>query len=428
MKIKKIIAQEILDSRGEPTVKVWVTLAGGAMGDASVPSGASTGSHEAVELRDGDKKRYGGKGVLKAVRHVNTVIEKKLRGMSVTDLRAIDTAMIKLDGTENKRKLGANAILGVSLACAHAGAYAAGMPLYKWLRTTYNLKPKTYNLPTPLMNLFNGGKHADTNLDIQEFLIVPHGFRTLHDKVRVGSEIFHALAKVLKRVGLDTDVGNEGGYAPRVRTNEDPLRYIMKAIVEAGYKPGAQVSLGVDMAASEYYDLKKKKYVFTIPKRKEFSPEDMMKLYRYMVHTHSMFSIEDPFAEDDWGAWVKLMEIFKNLHIRALVIGDDLYTTNVERLQKGIDVGASNAILIKPNQIGTLSETMDTIALAQKNNMQVVISHRSGETSDTTIADLAVAVNADYIKAGAPSRGERVVKYNRLMEIEKELEVEIKIL
>lgn len=421
MKIKKIFAQEILDSRGEPTVKVWVTLRNGVRGDASVPSGASTGSHEAVELRDGDRKRYGGKGVLKAVNNVNTVISKKVIGMNVESLREIDEAMIKLDGTPNKSKLGANAILGVSLACAHAGANASGMPLYKWLRLIYKLQVKSYKLPTPLMNLVNGGKHADTNLDIQEFLIVPHGFHTLHDKVRVGSEIFHALGRLLKRAGKDTDVGNEGGYAPRVKKNDEPIKYIMSAIREAGYKPGKQVSLGLDMAASEYYDAKKKRYHFELSRQKWYSAEEVLKIYPYLVRTYPMFSIEDPFAEDDWGSWVKLMTTLQHNNKKTLIIGDDLYTTNVERLRRGIEVGATNSILIKPNQIGTLSETMDAIQLAQNNKLAVVISHRSGETSDTTIADLAVAVNAEYIKTGAPSRGERVEKYNRLMEIEREV-------
>ncbi|OGL66164.1 phosphopyruvate hydratase [Candidatus Uhrbacteria bacterium RIFCSPLOWO2_01_FULL_47_24] len=428
MRIKTIQAQEILDSRGEPTLKVWVTLQNGAMGEASVPSGASTGVHEAWELRDGGK-RYNGKGVLKAVKNVNVYIAKLLYGYSVADQRKIDMAMIKLDGTSNKHKLGANAIVGVSLACAHAGAYSAGVPLYKWLRRSYGLRVKSYVLPTPLMNVFNGGKHADTNLDVQEYLIVPHGFRTVREKIRVGSEIFHALAKVLKRAGKDTDVGNEGGYAPRVSNNEDPLKYIMKAIREAKYKPGTQVSLGVDMAASEFYDPKTKKYVFTIPKKNALSTEMMIKLYEYMMHTYPMLSIEDPFAEDDWDSWVELMRRYteaqlplqRKLSFPPLIIGDDLYATNVERLKKGIELGATNAILIKPNQIGTLSETMDTILLAQKHMMKIVISHRSGETLDTTIADLAVSVNAEYIKTGAPSRGERISKYNRLMEIEREL-------
>ena len=270
------------------------------------------------------------------------------------------------------------------------------------------------------MNLFNGGKHADTNLDVQEYLIIPHGPRKVADKIRAGSEIFHALAKVLKRAGKDTDVGNEGGYAPRVSNNEDPLRYIMKAIMQAGYTPGKEISLGLDVAASELYDAKKEKYFFSLPK-KWIDADGMMKVYKHGLSNYPLMSIEDPFAEDDWGAWVKFNEKCKMRNEKILVIGDDLYTTNVERLKKGIELGATNAILIKPNQIGTLSETIDTILLAQKHKMAVVISHRSGETSDTTIADLAVAVNAEYIKAGAPSRGERVAKYDRLMEIEREL-------
>ncbi|KKU12968.1 MAG: Enolase [Parcubacteria group bacterium GW2011_GWC2_45_7] len=420
MKVKKIQAQEILDSRGDPTLKVWVTLESGAMGEASVPSGASTGVHEAVELRDGDKKRYSGKGVLKAVKNVSTVITKKITGMSVEKLREIDEEMIKLDGTSNKRRLGANAILGVSLACAHAGAYGSGTPLYKWLRRVYGLQTIGYRLPTPLMNLFNGGKHADTNLDIQEFLAIPYGFKTVSEKIRAGAEIFHALGHVLKSAGKDTDVGNEGGYAPRFKSNEEPFQFFVRAVEDAGYNKPGLLEFGIDAAASEFYDKKEKRYILKLEKKK-FSVADLMKFYERLMARYPLVSIEDPFAEDDWEAWAKFNAECKKQNIKLRIIGDDLYTTNVDRLEKGIKLGASNAILIKPNQIGTLSETMDTIALAQKHDMKIIISHRSGETLDTTIADLAVAVNAEYIKAGAPSRGERIAKYNRLLEIEKEV-------
>ncbi|MBI2551848.1 phosphopyruvate hydratase [Candidatus Uhrbacteria bacterium] len=437
MKIKKIFAQEILDSRGNPTVKVRVMLRNGAMGDAAVPSGASTGTHEAAELRDHDKKRYGGKGVLKAVKNVNTVIAKKVRGMSVANLRAIDAAMIKLDGTKNKRKLGANAILGVSLACAHAGARASGMPLYKWLRKTYSLTHLlTYSLPIPTMNVLNGGAHADWTIDFQECMIVPQ-HQLFRERVRIGSEVFHALRAILKEKGFSVGVGDEGGFAPRLKRNADALAMIALAVKKSGYRLGKDVCFAMDPAASEFYDPKTKKYTLRTD-GKALDAKGMIAMWAALTKKYPFVSLEDGLAEDDWEGWVELMRTLaksqeqraKSKHpnstlyaLRSMpfIIGDDLFTTNVARLKKGIALSAANAILIKVNQIGTLSETIDTILLAQKHGYAISVSHRSGETADTTIADLAVAVNAEFIKAGAPSRGERIAKYNRLMEIEQEL-------
>lgn len=416
-KIDQIHAHEILDSRGNPTVAVSVLTRNGVLGSASVPSGASTGSHEALELRDGDKKRYGGKGVKKACRNVNMRIAPKLRGMRVTDQREIDDLMIKLDGTVNKKRLGANAILGVSLAVAHAAAKSKGMPLYAYLRWTYDIMDENWKMPVPLMNIFNGGSHADTNLDIQEFIIAPTGIRKFRERVRAGSEIFHALGDILHKEGLDTDVGNEGGYAPDVGHTEDALKYIMQAIKKAGYTPGKQIRLGLDVAANEFYNEKKDRYVMRTDKRK-MTDEEMIELIEDWVDRYPFVSIEDGLQEDKWDEWE---EMTKRLGKKVYLIGDDLFVTNPNRLQQGIDRNVGNAILIKFNQIGTLSETIQTIQLAQANGYKVVISHRSGETSDTTLADLAVAVNADFVKTGAPSRSERLVKYNRLMEIEEEL-------
>lgn len=419
-RIDTIHAHEILDSRGNPTVHVTVLLKDGTRGHASVPSGASTGSHEALELRDGDKKRYRGLGVLKAVANVNTKINRALRGMDVFELRKIDDAMRVLDGTENKRKLGANAILGVSLACAHAGARRAKAPLYQYLRDVYGINHSTFKLPTPLMNVFNGGRHADTNLDMQEFIIVPVGFKTYSRKLQAGSEIFHALGDVLKADHLDTDVGNEGGYAPNVGKTEAALEYLLKAVKEAGYKPKKEIRFGIDVAASEFFDDRSGLYVLHTDRRR-MTAEEMTALYTKWMHKYPMLSIEDGLSEDAWEDWQVLT---KKLGDDMLLIGDDLFVTNIERVKKGVEMGVANAVLIKPNQIGTLSETMDTILYAQKHKYQVVISHRSGETTDTTIADLAVAVNAEYIKTGAPSRSERLAKYNRLLEIEEELKAQ----
>lgn len=416
-KIDVIHAHEILDSRGNPTVNVTVQLANGTRGSASVPSGASTGVHEALELRDGDSKRYRGLGVRKAVANVNTKIAKALRGKNVFDLRAVDDAMRILDGTANKRVLGANAILGVSLACAHAGARRADVPLYEHLREVYGLSYAHYRLPTPFLNVFNGGRHADTNLDMQEFIIIPYGFSRYSRKLQAGSEIFHALGDVLHADGLDTDVGNEGGYAPDVGKTESALEYLTKAVKRAKYTLGAQVGFGIDVAASEFFDAKKGRYILKTDRRK-MTGEQMIALYEAWMRKYPLLSIEDGLEQDAWDDWAALT---KRLGKKLLLVGDDLFVTNSERLTKGVERHVANAVLIKPNQIGTLSETMDTILLAQKNKYKVVISHRSGETSDTTIADLAVAVNAEYIKSGAPSRSERLAKYNRLLEIEEEL-------
>ncbi len=423
--IKSIKAHEILDSRGDPTVQVSVTLQNGAIGTASVPSGASTGSHEALELRDGDAKRYRGKGVLAACANVNRVIAKKITGMDATKNRTIDEVMIKLDGTKNKSKLGANAILGVSLACAHAAAKASNLPLYRYLRHAYKLQATSYKLPTPMLNFMNGGTHADTDLNIQEFMVIPTGQKLFREKVRVGSEIFHALGGVLHAEKLDTDLGNEGGYAPRLGSNERALTLFVSAIKKAGYRPGIDAALGMDIAASEVYDSRKKEYAWSADKKKFTAPQ-FSKLFESWFKKYPLISIEDPFAEDDWEAWTAFTRKIKDLRFKIKdatpwVIGDDLFVTSKERLAKGIKLGAANAVLIKVNQIGTLSETMDTIALAQKNKYAVIISHRSGETCDTTIADLAVAVNADAIKSGSVARSERSAKYNRLMEIELEL-------
>jgi enolase len=416
-RIDQIHAHEILDSRGNPTLTVSVLTNKGALGQASVPSGASTGAHEAHELRDGDKSRYRGLGVRKAVNHVNRLLASKLRGMPIADLQAIDARMIDLDGTPNKSHLGANAILGVSMACAHAGARAKGWPLYAYLRTVYGLALDTWRMPMPLMNIFNGGRHADTNLDIQEFIIVPIGIKTTAERVRAGSEVFHALGDVLREAGKDTDVGNEGGYAPEVGKTEQALDYIMQAIRRAKYRPGKHIGLGLDVAASEFFDEKTKRYVMRTD-RKKLTEAGMIALMADWVDRYPFVSIEDPLAEDAWEGW---KECTRQLGKRVLLIGDDLFVTNPTRLAEGIRQGVANTILVKPNQIGTVTETMETIALARAHRYKVVLSHRSGETADTTIADMAVAVNADFLKAGAPSRSERLVKYNRLMEIEEEV-------
>jgi enolase len=414
-RIRSVHGREILDSRGNPTVEVAVTLASGARGVASVPSGASTGSHEALELRDGDKKRYGGKGVQKAVRNVNAVIAPLVRGKDARSLRTIDAAMLRRDGTPNKARLGANAILGVSLAAAHAGAAAAGAPLYRWLRAVYGIREKAVRFPYPMMNVMNGGAHAGWSIDLQECMIIPRQ-RTFRERVRAGAEIFHALGKLLKEAGFQTLVGDEGGYAPRLRGNEQALRFIMAAIRAARYKPGKEVAIGMDAAASEFYDAKKGIYTLRADKQSRRSRE-MIRMYAKWIKEYPLISIEDPLAEDDWGSW---QEITKTLGKKVQLVGDDLFVTNVSRLERGIRMKVANAILIKVNQIGSLSETIDAISLAQKHGYAVAVSHRSGETPDTTIADLAVAVSAEYIKTGSLSRSERIAKYNRLMEIEGE--------
>ncbi|HQF57080.1 MAG TPA: phosphopyruvate hydratase [Candidatus Magasanikbacteria bacterium] len=411
--IKKIQAREILDSRGNPTVETMVTLEDGSVGVAGVPSGASTGTYEAVELRDG-AKRYGGKGVLKAIKNVNTIIAQSLVGKNALDQRKIDEIMLKLDGTTNKKKLGANAILSVSLAVAQAVSVSLRTPLYKYLRQQYSLKEKIWRMPIPMMNILNGGRHADNGLGIQEFMIIPLN-KKFSERVRMGSEIFHSLARILSEKGYHTSVGDEGGFAPELANNERALKLIIQAIEISGYVPGKNVFIGLDVAASEFY--KNGKYYFENQKE-GLAPDKLLKIYNTWVNKYPILSIEDGLAEDDWENWAKLT---KQLGKKVKLIGDDLFVTNVKRLKRGIEEKVANAILIKPNQIGTLSETIDTILLAKKNGYGVAISHRSGETTDTFIADLAVAVNAEFLKTGSLCRSERVEKYNRVMKIESEV-------
>lgn len=413
MKIKSVAAREILDSRGNPTVEAKVVLENGVSGIAKVPSGASTGTHEAWELRDGGK-RFGGKGVLKAVKNVNTAIAAAVRGLPIEKITAIDQRMIELDGTKNKSALGANAILSVSLACARAGAVAMNLPLYQYIRHIYKIPEKGYRLPVPTMNILNGGRHADNGLSIQEFMIIPR-HKVLAERVRMGSQIFHSLANLLSQKGYATSVGDEGGFAPQLLNNERALQLIMEAINLAGWEPGKHVFLGIDAAASEFY---RHGVYYFLGNKQGWRPAKMIEVLGQWVKKYPLISIEDGLAEDDWDNWKILTE---QLGKKVTLVGDDLFVTNPERLQKGIDSGVANAILIKVNQIGTLSETIETIRLARKNKYQISVSHRSGETADTFIADLAVAVNSEFIKTGSMSRSERVEKYNRLMEIESEL-------
>jgi enolase len=408
--ISEIRAREIIDSRGNPTVEVDVRLSGGAMGRAAVPSGASTGVHEALELRDGDPQRYGGLGVLKAVANVNGIIAPQFIDVDAASQAAIDEALLKLDGTPNKAVLGANAILGFSLAAAHAVAAAGGMPLYR------RLNPAAHVMPVPMMNVLNGGKHADSNVDMQEFMIVPMGAHNFPDAVRLGAEVFHALARVLKKHGYSTNVGDEGGFAPSLRNNEEPLEMIMEAIVQAGYQPETQIAIALDPASSEFYE--DGRYVFARSDKKARNAEQMTRFYGDLLNRYPIVSIEDGLAEDDWKGWQMLTQ---ELGSRTQLVGDDLFVTNPERLQRGIAEGVGNSILIKLNQIGTLTETLRTIEIAHKAGYTTVISHRSGETEDTTIADLAVASGAGQIKTGSMSRGERTAKYNRLLRIAEEL-------
>ncbi|MDD5071567.1 MAG: phosphopyruvate hydratase [Patescibacteria group bacterium] len=413
-KIKKIIAREILDSRGNPTIETKIELDNGVAAEASVPSGASTGEHEALEFRDGDKKRYDGLGVLKAVENVNNKISKILIGKDPGQQEKIDKEMIKLDGTEKKSKLGANAILSVSLACARVSALSAKKELYQYLAETHDFETKKYKLPAPFFNIFNGGKHADTNLDFQEFMIAPMKKVSFSEKVRMGAEIFHRLGRVLKRANFDTDVGNEGGYAPDIVSSVQAIELILAAVLEAGYTPGKDVGLGIDVGSSELYSKKAEKYIFRLD-RASFTSNTLVGLYYEWFRKYPIISLEDGLAEDDWEGWRGLT---KELGEEMLIIGDDLFATNINRLRRGLKEKVANTILIKPNQVGTLTETMDCVKFAKKHNYKVMVSHRSGETCDDFIADLAVAIGADYIKAGSLSRGERVAKYNRLMEIE----------
>lgn len=416
LEIESVRALEVLDSRGNPTVQVEVVTEGGFSGVAMVPSGASTGSFEAVELRDGDKERYLGKGVLKAVENVNEVISKEIEGMNVYEQAKIDATMIKLDGTENKGKLGANAMLGVSLAVAKAAAASLGMSLYNYIGGV-NAK----ELPVPMMNIMNGGKHADSSLSVQEFMIMPVGAKTFSECMRMGVEVYHNLKKVLKSKGYSTGVGDEGGFAPNLGSEEEAVELIIEAIKQAGYKPGEDVCLALDVAATEMFDEAKKigKDGYYFWKTDEFKTKDqMIDFIVELAEKYPIISIEDGLAEEDWESWKKLTERIGN---KVQLVGDDLFVTNMKRLQKGIDNNTANSILIKLNQIGTLTETLDAIELAKRNGYTAVVSHRSGETEDTTLADVAVATNAGQIKTGAPCRTDRVAKYNRLLNIEAEL-------
>jgi len=410
MKIQRVHAREVLDSRGQPTVEVEVSLKNGVMGRATVPSGASTGIHEAVELRDGGK-RYLGKGVAKAVAHVNENIAPRLRGKDARGQAAIDQIMLDFDGSPNKGKLGANAILGVSLAVAHAQAKAQGLPLYRYLGGS---AAKT--LPVPMLNVLNGGAHADNNVDVQEFMVVPIGMKSFKEALRSAAEIFATLKKVLHDRSLSTSVGDEGGFAPRVQSNTEAIELLLEAITKAGYKDGSQVALALDVASSEFYD--DGNYVFKKSDGQKRSRDDMVRLYEDWVRQYPILSIEDGFAEDDWEGWRVMTQA---LGKKIQLVGDDLFVTNRARLQRGIDSEVANSILVKVNQIGSLTETLETMKLAKESGYTTVMSHRSGETEDVTIADLAVATNAGQIKTGAPCRGERTAKYNQLLRIEEEL-------
>jgi len=410
--IVDVIAREILDSRGNPTVEVDVYLESGVKGTAAVPSGASTGEHEAVELRDGEKSRYLGKGVLKAVHNVNDIIAEELIGMDAVDQLAIDRMLLELDGTENKSKLGANAILGVSLAAAKAAAEALGLELFQYLGG-FNAK----TLPVPMMNILNGGKHADNNVDLQEFMIMPVNAASFHEALRMGAEVFHSLKKVLGKKGYNTAVGDEGGFAPDLKSNEEALQVIVQAVEAAGYKPGKDIYFALDPASSEFFDAGKGRYILKSEKR-ELTPAEMVDYYAGLVDKYPIISIEDGMAEDDWDGWKKITQ---KLGGKIQLVGDDLFVTNTKRLQQGIDKNIANSVLIKVNQIGTLTETFDCIQMAHRAGYTTVISHRSGETEDATIADIAVAVNAGQIKTGSASRSDRIAKYNQLLRIEEYL-------
>ncbi|MDR3679214.1 MAG: phosphopyruvate hydratase [Flavipsychrobacter sp.] len=411
--ITSIVARQILDSRGNPTVEVDLHTSDGHMGRAAVPSGASTGKHEAVELRDGDKKIYGGKGVLKAVENINDTIAEELYGFEVTDQRGLDQAMLAMDGTDNKKKLGANAILAVSLAAAKAGALATGLPLYRYIGGT-----NARTLPMPMMNILNGGAHADNKIDFQEFMVMPIGASSFSEGLRWGVEIFHTLKTVLKDKGFSTNVGDEGGFAPNIQSNEEAIETVLKAIEKAGYKPGSDVAIAMDAANSELYNDKDKKYHFHKSDGRVMSSEELVDYWVGWCKKYPIVSIEDGMAEDDWAGW-KLMT--EKLGDKIQLVGDDLFVTNVTRLEKGINKGVANGLLVKVNQIGTLSETMDAVSMAQQHQYNTIMSHRSGETEDSTIADLAVALNCGQIKTGSASRSDRMAKYNQLLRIEEEL-------
>ena len=408
--IINIQAREVLDSRGNPTVEVEVYTENGIVGRAIVPSGASTGVHEAVELRDGDKGRYLGKGVLKAVENVNKTLNDEITGMFVTDQNEIDAKMIEIDGSENKGNLGANAILGVSLACAKAGAQETGQPLFRYIGGV-----NANTLPIPMMNILNGGQHADNKIDIQEFMVMPVGAGSFAEALQMGAEIFHNLKAVLKSRGQSTNVGDEGGFAPNLGSNEEAIEVVIEAIQKAGYKPGNDICIALDPAASEFYNKEKKIYHFEST-GKDYSSSDLVSFWKEWVERYPIVSIEDGLDEDDWKGWKELTAAMGN---RIQIVGDDLFVTNVKRLQKGIDEGSANSILIKVNQIGSLTETINAVQLAAQHSMTSIISHRSGETEDTTIADLAVALNTGLIKTGSASRSERIAKYNQLLRIEE---------
>jgi len=411
--IEEIRARQILDSRGNPTIEVDVITSNGAFGRAAVPSGASTGAHEAAELRDGDKDVYLGKGVLKAVHNASKVLGEELRGYPVTEQRLIDETMIRLDGTPNKSKLGANAILGVSLACAKAGALETAQPLYRYIGgVDANL------LPVPMMNILNGGAHADNSIDFQEFMVMPIGAETFSDALRMGTEVFHHLKAVLKKKGMSTNVGDEGGFAPNLKSNDEAIQAVLDAIGEAGYEAGKDIYIAMDAAATEFYDEKSGKYVFKKSGGGQMTSAELAEFWAGWIKKYPIVSIEDGFAEDDWEGW-------KTLNAKAgdkvQLVGDDLFVTNVDRLSRGIKEKSANSILIKVNQIGTLTETIDAVRLAQQNSFTTVMSHRSGETEDTTIADLAVALGTGQIKTGSASRSDRIAKYNQLLRIEEAL-------
>src|SRR6266478_3916832 len=411
--IQEIQAREILDSRGNPTVEAEVTLAGGAKGRAAVPSGASTGEHEAVELRDGDQRRYVGKGVLQAVENVNGEIADALANMDAADQRALDQKMIELDSTENKGRLGANAILAVSMAAARASAVAFSLPLYRYLGGA-----GANTLPTPMMNILNGGAHADNNVDFQEFMVMPVGAKSFSDALRWGVEVFHTLKGVLKKRGYNTAVGDEGGFAPSVKSNVEAIDVVLEAIQQAGYKPGEEIAIALDPAASEFYQDDTGKYVFKKSDKRELSSAEMAAYWEAWVNKYPIVSIEDGLAEDDWTGWAHLTKILGD---RIQLVGDDLFVTNTQRLQQGIEQKVANSILIKVNQIGTVSETLEAIELARRFGYTSIISHRSGETEDTFIADLAVGTGAGQIKTGSASRTDRIAKYNQLLRIEEQL-------
>lgn len=411
--IISVQARQILDSRGNPTIEVDVVTSNGILGRAAVPSGASTGIHEAVELRDGDKKFYMGKGVLNAVQNVNKVIADEVNGMYVTDQAEIDQKMIDLDGTDNKGKLGANAILGVSLAVAHAASQETNQQFYRYIGGV-----SANTLPIPMMNILNGGSHADNSIDFQEFMVMPVGAESFSDAIRMGAEVFHNLKNVLKKGKYSTNVGDEGGFAPNLKSNEEAIKMILHAIEAAGYEPGKDICIALDPAASEYYIPKENVYHLHKSSGEKLTPKEMVEYWKGWVKKYPIISIEDGMAEDDWDGW-KLMT--KELGEKIMLVGDDIFVTNVERLQKGIDLGIANSILIKVNQIGTLTETISAVNMAYRNGYTAVISHRSGETEDTTIADLSVALNTGLIKTGSACRSERIAKYNQLLRIEEQL-------